>query len=86
MKAKIKNQVLPALKIAVGNYFTLEYKSEIRYKNEDDYSIDIYQLEGGKRTDTIHPIEQICKVAEVFKISAYVTKVYGEDYLKVHLF
>ena len=90
MKRKIKNQILPVLKKAVGNYHNLKYESVKRHRedpDDDDYRINIYQLDKeGKRTDTIHPIEDICAVTKVFNVHCYVTRVYNEDVICVALF
>ncbi len=89
MKRKIKNQMLPVLKMAVGNYYTLKHETIKRFSDpdNDDYSIDIYQLDSkGNPENTFHPIEDICAVARAFNVLLYVTKNNNEDYVKVHLF
>lgn len=66
--------MLPVLKRAVGNYHRIEFEIIKRHSVDEDYRINIYQLDtDSKRTDTFHPIEDVCAVAQVFNVHIYVT-------------
>lgn len=90
MERKIKNQMLPVLKRAVGDYHKMEYEVKNRYPDDpekNDYRINVYQLNSdGKRQDTFHPIEDVCAVAQVFNVMTYITKGYKEDHIQVSIF